>query len=96
MLGRLAGGIGKTVWCPMAEHKFTDMNVDECMTLTGDATVKQVAEHLSLHPVTVRILARSGEFPNAYKTGRGARSSPLRIPWSDVARWRERNPRVSQ
>lgn len=26
----------------------------------GDATVKQVGEHLSLHPQTVRMLARSG------------------------------------
>lgn len=61
----------------------------------GDATVRQVAEHLSLHPETVRTMARSGEFPNAYKTGSGSKNSPQRIPWSDVTRWRERQPRTS-
>ncbi|MFW0774507.1 helix-turn-helix domain-containing protein [Paenarthrobacter nitroguajacolicus] len=62
----------------------------------GDATVRQVAEHLNLHPETVRAMARSGDFPNAYKTGSGSRNSPLRIPWSDVDRWRQKQPRASR
>lgn len=61
----------------------------------GDATVKQVAEFLSLHPETVRIMARSGDFPNAYKAGRARRNSPLRIPWSDVERYRALQPKAS-
>lgn len=51
------------------------------------ATVKQVAEFLGLHPETVRILARTGEFPNADKRGRGA---PIYIPWSEVERFADR------
>lgn len=62
----------------------------------GDATVHQVAEHLQLHPVTVRIMARSGNFPGAYKAGSGARNSPIRIPWSDVERWRDKQPRACE
>ncbi|WP_223942185.1 helix-turn-helix domain-containing protein [Arthrobacter sp. StoSoilB22] len=65
-------------------------------TQRGDATVAQVAEYLQYHPVTVRTMARSGEFPNAYKSGSGKRNSPLRIPWADVDRWRERQPRASR
>lgn len=61
-------------------------------SLTGDAAVKQIAEYLSLHPETVRIMARSGDFPNAYKAGK--RNSPLRIPWSDVDRYRALQPKA--
>ncbi|MDQ0923095.1 excisionase family DNA binding protein [Pseudarthrobacter sp. W1I19] len=64
-------------------------------TPVGDATVQQVAEYLSLHPETVRIMARSGDFPNAYKTGRARTNSPLRIPWADVDRYRALQPRVA-
>lgn len=49
-----------------------------------DMTVKQVAEFLNLHPETVRILARQGRFPNAYKTGPGTMGAPIRIPWADA------------
>lgn len=62
----------------------------------GDATVKDVADYLGHHPVTIRIMARSGEFPNAYKAGSGKKNSPLRIPWADVKRWREKQPRASR
>lgn len=60
--------------------------------LTGrpDAKINQVAEFLNLHPETVRVLARRGAFPNAYKTGKGGRTSPTRIPWSDVEDWRKK------
>jgi len=61
-----------------------------------DAKPKEVAEHLGLHPETVRQLTRQGAFPNAYKTGRGAHSSPIRIPWADVERFRALQPRVNQ
>ncbi|WP_416405457.1 helix-turn-helix transcriptional regulator [Arthrobacter sp. LFS091] len=64
--------------------------------LRGDARVKQVAEFLGHHPVTIRNMARQGVFPNAYKAGSGSKNSPLRIPWSDVDRWRELHPRASR
>ncbi|BAS16565.1 hypothetical protein AHiyo8_48680 [Arthrobacter sp. Hiyo8] len=50
--------------------------------------IKQVAEFLNLHPETVRVLARRGAFPNAYKTG--GPSSQVRIPWSDVEEHRKK------
>ncbi|WP_420831524.1 helix-turn-helix domain-containing protein [Paenarthrobacter ureafaciens] len=61
----------------------------------GDATVTQVADYLQLHPGTIRIMARSGDFPRAYKAGTGKRNSPIRIPWSDVDRWRDKQPRAN-
>jgi predicted DNA-binding transcriptional regulator AlpA len=64
-------------------------------TLRGDAKIKQVAEHLGLHPETIRIMARSGAFPNAYKTGPKF-NHPIRIPWSDVEDYRKKMPRVNQ
>lgn len=55
-------------------------------------TVKQVAAFLNLHPETIRILARQGSFPNAYKTG-GSNNHPVRIPWADVEDYRRKQPR---
>lgn len=63
--------------------------------MTGDAKVQQVAEFLDLHPETVRIMARSGEFPGAYKLGPKP-NHPIRIPWSDVEDYRKKQPRVNQ
>ncbi|MCZ9884040.1 helix-turn-helix domain-containing protein [Arthrobacter sp. B2a2-09] len=54
-----------------------------------------MAEFLNLHPETVRILARQGAFPNAYKTGKGGRTSHTRIPWSDVEDFRKKAPPAS-
>ena len=65
------------------------------MNREGDATVKEVAAFLGHHTETIRIMARSGDFPNAYKTGRGRPNSPLRIPWADVNRYRELQPRAA-
>lgn len=65
------------------------------MSRQGDATVKEVADYLGHHPETIRIMARSGDFPNAYKAGRGRKNSPLRIPWSDVDRYRALQPRAA-
>jgi excisionase family DNA binding protein len=62
----------------------------------SDAKVSEVAEHLGLHPETVRILARSNEFPNAYKTGKGSQSNHIRIPWADVEDYRKKQPRASR
>lgn len=64
--------------------------------MNRDMKVKEVAEALELHPDTVRTMARSGDFSNAYKTGRGVHSSPIRIPWSDVEAWRKRQPRANR
>ena len=64
-------------------------------TRRGDATVKQVADFLGHHPETIRIMTRSGAFPNAYKGGSGRPNSPLRIPWTDVERYRSLQPRVA-
>jgi excisionase family DNA binding protein len=61
-----------------------------------DAKPKEVADHLGLHVETVRTLTREGAFPNAYKTGRGAHSSPVRIPWKDVEDFRKKQPRASR
>ena len=61
----------------------------------GDATVEQVAEFLQLHVESVRIMARRGTFPNAYKAGTGKRRSPIRIPWADVERYRALQPRAA-
>lgn len=65
-------------------------------TRTGDAKVQEVAAELGVHPETVRIMARSGDFPNAYKSGQGKINSPVRIPWTDVEDYRKRQPRVNQ
>lgn len=62
--------------------------------MSGDAKVAEVAEHLGLHPETVRELARANTFPGAYKTGSGKVNSPIRIPWSDVEDYRKKQPRV--
>ncbi|XAS66540.1 helix-turn-helix domain-containing protein [Micrococcaceae bacterium Sec5.7] len=62
----------------------------------GDATVNQVAAFLNHHPESIRIMARSGAFPNAYKAGMGRKNSPLRIPWADVDRYRQLQPRVNR
>jgi hypothetical protein len=64
--------------------------------MSADAKVSEVAEHLDLHPETVRSMARAGAFPNAYKSGRGGQSSPIRIPWTDVEDYRKKQPRVSR
>ncbi|MGK3955558.1 hypothetical protein ACLKOZ_05115 [Arthrobacter sp. R4] len=61
-----------------------------------DLKVSGVAEALGMHPETICTMARSGNFPNAYKTGRGAHSSPIRIPWSDVEDYRRKQPRVNR
>jgi excisionase family DNA binding protein len=64
--------------------------------VSGDAKVREVAEHLGLHPETVRTMARSGDFPGAYKTGRGNQSNHIRIPWADVEAYRAKQPRVNR
>ena len=62
----------------------------------SDLKVKEVADLLGLHPDTVRTMSRAGEFPNAYKTGRGGQSNHIRIPEADVEAFRKRQPRVSR
>lgn len=61
-----------------------------------DMTIRAVAAALGLHPETVRTMARSGDFPNAYKTGAGKQSNHIRIPAADVEDYRKRQPRVSR
>lgn len=56
--------------------------------------ISQVAELLSLHPETVRIMTRQGKFPGAYKLG-PAPSAQVRIPWQSVEDYRKRQPPVS-
>ncbi|MFE5837216.1 helix-turn-helix domain-containing protein [Arthrobacter sp. NPDC056493] len=58
-----------------------------------DMKVREVAEFLNIDPETVRILARQGMFPNAYKTGT-TKNHPVRIPWADVQAYRLKQPRV--
>jgi excisionase family DNA binding protein len=61
-----------------------------------DMTVRQVAEALNIHPETVRTMARSGDFPNAYKTGRGGHANHIRVPWLDVENYRRKQPRANR
>lgn len=60
-----------------------------------DLSVKDAARELNLHYVSVSDLVRRGYFPNAYKTGRGTRNSPWRIPAQDIADYRVRQPRAA-
>jgi excisionase family DNA binding protein len=60
-----------------------------------DMTIRQVAEFLNLHPETVRIMARQGQFPGAYKLG-NATTAQIRIPWQTVEDYRKRQPNVSK
>jgi excisionase family DNA binding protein len=59
-----------------------------------DMKAKEVAEFLNLHVETVRVLARQGKFPGAYKVG-PKHSSPIRIPWAAVQEYRQKQPQVS-
>lgn len=61
----------------------------------SDLKVSEAARALDLHPDTLRALVRSGRFPNAYKTGAGKPSSPIRIPAADVEDFRRKAPRVN-
>lgn len=61
-----------------------------------DMTVRAVAAALGLHPETVRTMARSGDFPNAYKTGKGGHANHIRIPWTDVEDYRTKQPKVNR
>ena len=62
--------------------------------MTGAARVREVAEHLSLHPETVRKMARQGVFRGAFKVG-PTHSSQIRIPWDAVREYQQTQPRVS-
>jgi hypothetical protein len=72
--------------------KFGRMT-DQSSRREPDMKIKQVAEFLNLHPETVRILARQGNFPGAYKTG-PTHSSQIRIPWAAVQEYRLKQPPV--
>lgn len=56
------------------------------MNKQGAGSVREVAAHLSLHPETVRGMARAGDFPGAFKLGK-AKTAQVRIPWQSVADW---------
>jgi len=60
----------------------------------GSGKVRDVAAHLSLHPETVRKMARQGVFKDAFKVG-GSHSSQIRIPWKSVHEYEQTQPRVS-
>ena len=62
----------------------------------SDLKVSEVAEQLGLHPETVRSMTRGGDFPNAYKTGKGKQSNHIRIPLADVEDYRKKQPRVNR
>lgn len=64
-------------------------------TLTRDLKIAEVADLLGMHPETVRTMARSGDFPNAYKTG-PKKSHHVRIPSGDVEDYRKRQPRANR
>ena len=58
----------------------------------SDLTVEQTAAELQQSPTMVRKLANRGKFPGAYKTGMGGRTSPWRIPYSALDRFRKGQP----
>lgn len=47
-------------------------------------TARQVADALSVSPQAVSLMLADGIFPNAVKSGRGGRTSPWRIPQTDL------------
>lgn len=58
-----------------------------------DLKVRQIAEQLSVHPETVRRLARSGAFPGASKIG-PKHCAQISIPRADVEAYRAKQPKV--
>ena len=60
----------------------------------ADLSVKELADEIGMHPVRATDLVRRGYFPNAYKSGRGRRNSPWRIPADDVATYKKKQPRA--
>lgn len=63
--------------------------------MSGNAKVTEVAAHLSVHPETVRRMAREGVFPGAFKIGSKG-CSQVRIPWADVEAYEHNQPKVSR
>jgi hypothetical protein len=61
---------------------------------TGVARVREVAEHLSLHPETVRIMCRQDVFKGAFKVGT-KKTSQIRIPWKSVYEYEQLAMRVA-
>jgi hypothetical protein len=61
---------------------------------TGVAKVREVADHLSLHPETVRQMSRQGVFKDAFKVG-NKNSSQIRIPWKSVYEYQQLAMRVA-
>lgn len=62
--------------------------------MTGAAKIRDVAEHLSLHPETVRRMVREGAFRDAYKIG-AAHCAQVRIPWPAVYEYEQLQPRAA-
>ncbi|MHA7153961.1 helix-turn-helix domain-containing protein [Arthrobacter sp. TMN-50] len=59
-----------------------------------DLTIKELAEQLRLSADGVRDLVSRGYFPNAYKAGRGGTTSPWRIPVTDLADYKSKQPKA--
>lgn len=60
-----------------------------------DLSIAEAAELLGQSRDTVADLVRSRHyFPHAYKSGRGTRNSPVRIPYADVLDYRAKQPRA--
>ena len=63
--------------------------------MSGNGKVSEVAARLSVHPETVRRMARQGVFPRAFKIG-PAHCAQVRIPWADVEAYEQGQPRASR
>lgn len=60
-----------------------------------DLSIEEAAAMLGQSRGTVADLVRSRSyFPHAYKSGRGTRNSPVRIPYADVLDYRAKQPRA--
>ena len=53
-------------------------------------TTREVADRLGVTPRAVQAWIKKGKFPNAYKLDPDGRTSPYRIPESDVVSFEER------
>jgi len=58
-------------------------------------SIQEVAKRLGVSVSTVRALLRAGEFPGAYKAGRGL-NSHYRVPSVDLAAFIERHRPTSR
>lgn len=58
-------------------------------------TIKEVAALVKLSPDEVNRLVNTGQFPGAYRGGRGGKTSPIHIPESGITKYQQTRPKVA-